>query len=70
MAFSQSGQVTLDGNVPLEGSEVALTNTSGKEVFRSTLKSKTFDSKQPEGVYFMTVKTKEGKMYSRKIIVK
>ncbi|MGH1518988.1 T9SS type A sorting domain-containing protein [Chryseobacterium sp. JK1] len=70
MAHSQSGQITLDANVQLEGSEVALVNTSGKEVYRTTLKSKTFNSNQPEGVYFMTVQTKDGKTYSKKIIVK
>lgn len=70
MAHSQNGQITLGGNVSLEGSEVALVNTSGKEVYRTTLRSKTFDAKQPEGVYIMTVQTKEGKTYSKKIIVK
>ncbi|MGL6128519.1 T9SS type A sorting domain-containing protein [Chryseobacterium artocarpi] len=70
MAYSQGGQVTLDANIPLEGAEIALTNTSGKEVFRSTLRSKTFESNQTEGVYFMTVQTKDGKTYSKKIIIK
>ncbi|NIF05434.1 T9SS type A sorting domain-containing protein [Chryseobacterium sp. Tr-659] len=70
MANSKNGQVTLDGNVAFEGSEITLTNPSGKEVFRSTLRSKTFESQQPEGVYIMTLQTKEGKMYSKKIIIK
>ncbi|MFS4471627.1 T9SS type A sorting domain-containing protein [Chryseobacterium sp. T20] len=70
MAHSQNGQITLGGNVPVEGSEVTLFNTSGKEVFRSTLRSNTFESKQPEGVYLMNVQTKEGKTYSRKILIK
>lgn len=70
MASSQNGQITLGGNVPLEDSEVILFNTSGKEVFRSILRSNTFESKQPEGVYIMNVKTKEGKTYSRKILIK
>ncbi|MCJ7934388.1 MAG: T9SS type A sorting domain-containing protein [Chryseobacterium sp.] len=69
-AHSQDGQITLDANIPLEGAEVALANTSGKEVFRTQLRSKTFQSRQPEGIYFMTIQTKEGKTYSRKIIVK
>lgn len=69
-AHSQDGQVTLDGNIPLEGSEITLTNTSGKEVYRTKLRSKTFESGQPQGVYIMTLQTKEGKTYSRKIIVK
>lgn len=69
-AYSQAGQITLDSNLPLEGAEVALTNLSGKEVYRTKLKSKTFDAQQPEGVYLMTVQTKEGQTYSRKIIVK
>ena len=70
MAHSQNGQIILGGNVPLEGSEITLFNTSGKEVFRSTLRSNTFESKQPEGVYIMNIQTKEGKTYSRKILIK
>lgn len=70
MVHSQNGQVTLGGNVTVEGSEITLFNTSGKEVFRSTVKSNTFEPKQPEGVYIMNVQTKEGKTYSKKIIIK
>ncbi len=70
MAHSQNGKITLVGNVPVEGSEVTLFNTSGKEVFRSTLRSNIFESKQPEGVYIMNIQTKEGKTYSRKILMK
>lgn len=70
MAHSQNGQITLGGNVPVEGSEVILYNTSGKEVFRSKLTSNTFEPKQPEGVYIMNVQTKEGKTYSKKIVIK
>jgi len=70
MAYSQNGQVTLGGNVAIDGSEVTLYNTSGKEVFRSIVKSNTFEPKQPEGVYIMNVRTKEGKTYSKKIIIK
>ncbi|HAO29021.1 MAG TPA: hypothetical protein DCQ68_17915, partial [Chryseobacterium indologenes] len=60
----------LDGNIAVDGAEVSLVNTSGKEVYRNTLRSKTFDSRQSEGIYIMTLKTKEGKMYSRKIMIK
>lgn len=70
MAHSQNGRITLGGNVPVEGSEVTLFNTSGKEVFRATLNSNTFEAKQPEGVYIMNVQTREGKTYSRKILIK
>ena len=70
MAHNQDGQFTLDKNIAAEGSEITLTNTSGKEVFRSKLKSNTFESKQPGGVYIMTLQTKEGKSYTRKIIIK
>jgi len=69
MAYSKGGQITLGGTVPFEGSEVTLRNTSGKEVHRSTLRSKTFElsSPQPEGIYILTVETKDKKTYSRKI---
>ncbi|QBA21978.1 T9SS type A sorting domain-containing protein [Chryseobacterium indologenes] len=70
MVHSQNGQVTLGGNVPVEGSEVTLFNTSGKEVFRSKLTSNIFEPKQPEGVYIMNMQTKEGKIYSKKIVIK
>ncbi|AZA81793.1 hypothetical protein C1637_04255 [Chryseobacterium lactis] len=70
MAHSQNGQITLGGNVPVQGSEVTLVNTSGKEVYRSTLRSNTFDPQQSGGVYIMTLQTKEGKAYSRKIMIK
>jgi hypothetical protein len=70
MAHSQNGQVTLGGNVPVEGSEITLYNTSGKEVFRSTANSNTFEPKQPEGIYIMNVQTREGKTYSKKIMIK
>jgi hypothetical protein len=70
LAHSQGGQITLGENIPLEGSEVTLINTSGKEVYRSKLKSKTFESGQPEGIYILTLQTKEGKTYSKKIMIK
>lgn len=70
MAHNEGGQITLDKNIPAEGSEVTLTNTSGKEVYRSKLQSNTFETNQPKGVYIMTLQTKEGKAYSRKIIIK
>ena len=70
MAHSQNGLFTLDKNVSAEGSEVSLTNTSGKEVFRSKLTSNTFETKQPQGVYIMNITTKEGRSYSKKVIIK
>ncbi|KAB1229194.1 T9SS type A sorting domain-containing protein [Chryseobacterium viscerum] len=69
-AHSQNGLFTLDKNISAEGSEVSLTNTSGKEVFRSKLTSNTFETKQPQGVYIMNFTTKEGKSYSKKVIIK
>ncbi|MCT2409813.1 T9SS type A sorting domain-containing protein [Chryseobacterium antibioticum] len=70
MANSKDGQITLDGKIAFEGSEVTLVNSSGKEVYRSKLQSKTFESRQPEGFYILTLKTKDGKLYSRKIMIK
>uniref|UniRef100_UPI0025859330 T9SS type A sorting domain-containing protein n=1 Tax=uncultured Chryseobacterium sp. TaxID=259322 RepID=UPI0025859330 len=69
-AHSQDGLFTLDKNIAAEGSEVTLTNTSGKEVFRSKLTSHTFNTQQPQGVYIMKLQTKEGKTYSKKVIIK
>ncbi|CAH0149899.1 T9SS type A sorting domain-containing protein [Chryseobacterium sp. Bi04] len=70
MAHTEGGQVTLDKKLPLEGSEITLTNTSGKEVYHSKLTSNTFESRQPQGLYIMTLKTKEGKTYTQKIMMK
>ncbi|PWN68279.1 T9SS C-terminal target domain-containing protein [Chryseobacterium phosphatilyticum] len=70
MAHSEDGQITLDKKLPLEEAEVTLTNTSGKEVYRSKLTSNTFETKQAQGMYIMTIKTKEGKTYSNKIMIK
>ncbi|WP_170872068.1 T9SS type A sorting domain-containing protein [Chryseobacterium sp. RU33C] len=70
MTHSNDGQFTLDKNVSAEGSEVTLTNTSGKEVFRSRLTSNSFETKQPQGVYIMKLQTKEGKTYAKKVIIK
>nr|WP_315030895.1 T9SS type A sorting domain-containing protein [uncultured Chryseobacterium sp.] len=69
-AHNQDGQITLDKKLPLDGAEVTLTNTSGNEVYRSKLTSNTFETKQAQGVYIMTLKTKQGKVYSNKIIFK
>ncbi|MBV8324757.1 T9SS type A sorting domain-containing protein [Chryseobacterium sp.] len=69
-AHSKDGQITLGGNIPLEGSEITLTNTSGKEVYRSKLRSNSFESGQTEGVYILNIQTKEGKTYSKKILVR
>ncbi|WP_160136984.1 T9SS type A sorting domain-containing protein [Chryseobacterium sp. c4a] len=70
MAHAENGQITLDKNLVLDGSEVSLINTSGKEVFRSKLKSNTFETRQPDGLYILNLQTKEGKTYSRKIMIK
>ncbi|MCQ9636477.1 T9SS type A sorting domain-containing protein [Chryseobacterium sp. WG23] len=70
MAHTEGGQVTLDKKLPLEGSEITLINTSGKEVYHSKLTSNTFESRQPQGLYIMTLKTKEGKTYTQKIMMK
>lgn len=70
MAHSQNGLVTLDKNLSLDSSEITLINTSGKEVYRSWLTSNTFEPKQPQGMYIMNLKTKEGKTYSQKIMIK
>lgn len=70
LAHSKDGQVTLDKNLPLKDSEVTLINPSGKEVFRTKLQSNTFETKQPEGIYIMKLQTKDGKIYSNKILLK
>lgn len=67
-----AGQITLNGNILLLDSDISIRNTSGTEVYRSTFRSKTFDlpANLPEGVYILTVQTKDRKNYTRKIILK
>jgi len=67
-----NGQISLNGNVPVENSQMTITNISGKEVYRSKINSKNIDlhSPLPEGIYILNLQTKENKTYSRKIIIK
>lgn len=66
-----SGQITLDGNILLSDSQISLRNLSGKEVYQSKLNFKTFNLPDilPDGVYILSLKTKDNKVYSRKIIL-
>lgn len=66
-----TGTVTLNANIVFDDSDILITNTYGKEVYRSKLTSKNFDlpANLPEGIYILTLKTKESKVYSSKIIL-
>ncbi|MCL8536513.1 T9SS type A sorting domain-containing protein [Chryseobacterium gallinarum] len=66
-----TGQITLDGNILFLDADISITNTSGKEVYRSKFISKTFElpSTLPGGVYILNLQTKDKKMHSRKIIL-
>ncbi|PTT40339.1 hypothetical protein DBR28_06020, partial [Chryseobacterium sp. HMWF028] len=67
-----NGQITLDGDILLlPDSQISLRNLSGKEVYHSKLSFKTFDLPAilPDGVYILNLKTKDGKAYTRKIIL-
>ncbi|WP_160138717.1 T9SS type A sorting domain-containing protein [Chryseobacterium sp. c4a] len=66
-----TGQITLGGNVLLLDADIAITNTSSKEVYHSKFSSKTFDlpATLPGGVYILTLKTKQGRSYSKKVLL-
>lgn len=66
-----TGVITLDGNICLPGSEIFIRNISGKEVYHSKLSVKTFDlpAALPDGIYIISFKTTDGKIYTRKIIL-
>ncbi|UHO37944.1 T9SS type A sorting domain-containing protein [Chryseobacterium capnotolerans] len=66
-----TGEITLDGNVLLVGSNISIRNTSGTEVYHSPFRSKTFElpATLPGGVYMLTLQTKDKKVYTRKIIL-
>lgn len=66
-----TSQIALDGNILFTDSDISIKNISGKEVYQSKFKSKTFDlpSTLPGGIYILTVQTKDKKIYTRKIIL-
>ncbi|MET3034997.1 T9SS type A sorting domain-containing protein [Chryseobacterium sp. NRRL B-14859] len=66
-----TGEITLDGNVLLVGSDISIRNTSGTEVYHSAFRSRTFElpATLPGGVYMLTLQTKDKKIYTRKIIL-
>lgn len=66
-----TGQIAIESNFPMEGSEIFISNTSGKEVYRSKFTSKTFDlpTTLPGGVYMLTLQTRDKKVYTRKVIL-
>ncbi|AYZ14783.1 T9SS C-terminal target domain-containing protein [Chryseobacterium arthrosphaerae] len=66
-----TGQITLDSNISMSGSEISIRNTSGMEVYRSAFMHKTFDlpAYLPDGIYMLTLQTKDKKFHTRKIIL-
>ncbi|WP_160138708.1 T9SS type A sorting domain-containing protein [Chryseobacterium sp. c4a] len=66
-----TGQITLGGNILLLDADISVSNTSGKEVYRTKFPSKTFDlpASLPGGVYILTLQTKDHKVYSRRVIL-
>ncbi|PKF75497.1 LamG-like jellyroll fold domain-containing protein [Chryseobacterium sp. PMSZPI] len=67
-----TGQITLDGDIQFTDSDISITNTFGKEVYRSKYQSKMFElpATLPGGIYILNLKTKEGKGYSQKVILR
>ncbi|PKF75496.1 T9SS type A sorting domain-containing protein [Chryseobacterium sp. PMSZPI] len=66
-----TGQITLDGDIQFTNSDISITNTFGKEVYRSKFQTKTFElpATLPGGIYILNLKTKDGKVFSNKIIL-
>lgn len=66
-----TGSISLNGNILFQDSNLSIVNTSGKEVYRTQFTSKTFElpTNIPAGVYILNLQTREGKIYSRKIIL-
>jgi hypothetical protein len=67
-----AGQITLNGDIQFTDAEIFVTNTFGKSVYSSKFQSKTFDlpAALPAGIYILNLKTKEGKMYSQKVMLR
>nr|WP_295864935.1 T9SS type A sorting domain-containing protein [uncultured Chitinophaga sp.] len=66
-----TGQITLQGNLPLEDAEIIVRNTVGAEVYRSRVRSTVIDlpATLPGGMYILTLRTKDKKVFTRKILL-
>ncbi len=66
-----SGTFRINGNIPIENSMLVLTDLSGREVFRTFPASTTLTlpANVSPGVYVLRLQTKEGKLYSTKVVV-
>ncbi|AZA81794.1 hypothetical protein C1637_04260 [Chryseobacterium lactis] len=66
-----TGQITLNGSIDLEGADIFINNTFGKEIFRSKYHSRTFNlpTTLPGGIYLLTVQTKDKKTFTQKLIL-
>lgn len=66
-----SGTFRINGNIPIENSMLVLTDLSGREVFRTFPASATLTlpANVSPGVYVLRLQTKEGKIYSTKVVV-
>jgi hypothetical protein len=62
MAHGQNGQVTLDKNLKVEGSEVTYQHFR-KRGIPYQIKFNTFETNQPEGLYIIKLQTKDGKTF-------
>ncbi|PKF73869.1 LamG-like jellyroll fold domain-containing protein [Chryseobacterium sp. PMSZPI] len=67
-----TGQITLNGDIQFADAEIFVTNTFGKKVYSSKFQSKTFElpATLPAGIYILNLKTKEGKIYSQKVMLR
>ncbi|WP_185248305.1 T9SS type A sorting domain-containing protein [Chryseobacterium bernardetii] len=66
------GHISLDGNMDLKNAKAFIINSVGKEVYHTTLRSKSFNIPVDlsAGVYILHIETKDKKVYDRKIILK
>jgi Secretion system C-terminal sorting domain len=66
-----SGTIQIGGSLNLQGSSLSVINTLGAVVYQSTPSSATvtLPGSIPSGIYFIQLKTNDGKIYSGKLLL-
>lgn len=66
-----TGQITLQGNLPLQDAEIVVRNTLGTEVYRSKVRSTVIDlpPRLPGGMYILTLHTKDKSVFTGKVLL-
>ncbi|MCW3466166.1 T9SS type A sorting domain-containing protein [Chitinophaga nivalis] len=66
-----TGQITIGGDIPVEGSDLWVKDMRGQEMFYTRLRTRTvvLPSSLPEGMYLVTIRTKDRKVFTRNLVL-